>query len=395
MEWGPPEYEAWKRREEEEALARRRRREQAAMTRLRRLRSLLPVSPIPPRAQRRLRRLIVLTLAGGVVAAIVAGILSREEQSGEAAGESPGVSSSSAELARGLSPEQMVDTVLLTGMAPGRATAGGPGEPLEVARQEGGAYRAFADLPPAERQLDVGVRGSADFAEAWARETGAALRSAGFDLNLAPLADVATLDSPVADRAFGDDPALVSELTAAAVRGCSESGIACAVAHFPGLGGASNDVTQGPATVSLDRGSLESRDLAPFRTAFEAGAPAVVLSVAYYAAYDPVTPAALSPAVATDLLRNEIGFEGVAITDDLSSGAVGATHAAPAAAVGALLAGSDLVFVSDPGQARQARAALLGAARSGAVPADRLEEAVARVLELKKRLGLLPEMEEL
>ena len=180
------------------------------------------------------------------------------------------------------------------------------------------------------------------------------MSAAGFDLNLGPLADVATIDSPVADRAYGDDAELVARLTAAALRGCKEGKIACAVSHFPGLGAASDDTAVSPATVGLDAASLASRDLVPFRAALDAGAPAVPLP-AFYAAYDPVTPAALSPAIAGDLLRRELGFKGVAITDDLSSGAVAAGIGAPDAAVRALAAGADMVTISEPGQAAQAR----------------------------------------
>jgi beta-N-acetylhexosaminidase len=172
------------------------------------------------------------------------------------------------------------------------------------------------------------------------------------------------------------------------MRGCHTGGLACAPSHFPGLGGASADTAQGPATVSLDSASLQARDVPPFAAAFEAGAPAVVLSLALYATYDPVTPGALSPAIATDLLRGELGYEGVAITDDLSSGAVAAGIGAPDAAVRALRAGADMVVVSDPEQAARARQAVLEAATAGRLSPARLDEAVARVLTLKRRRGL-------
>ena len=241
--------------------------------------------------------------------------------------------------------------------------------PLIAVQQEGGDYRSLADLPPSESELEIGETFDPSAAQAWALEAGKSLEKHGFDLNLAPVADVATLDSPVADRAFGDDPRAVAELTAAAVRGCEESGIACAVSHFPGLGGASQDTAVGPATVGLDQAALRARDLPPFRAAIEAKVPAVVLSLAFYAAYDPVTPGALAPAIADDLLRDRLGFKGVAITDDLSSGAIAAGQGAPEAAPSALAAGADLIVVSDPADAKHTRAALLQAARSGAVPA--------------------------
>lgn len=321
---------------------------------------------------------------------------------------------------RALSLEQKAGAVLAAGAGDsGRAAeagaavigadawaAGGPGliarlrrggdgatgsPPLIVGVQEGGKYRAYPNLPPAQTELEVGIAGDPATARSWSAETAGAMKRAGFDLNLGPVADVATIDSPVADRAFSDEPELASALTAAAVKGCRQGGLACAVKHFPGLGGASDDTAVSPATVSLDTAALESRDLAPFRAAFDAGAPAVVLSLAFYAAYDPITPAALSPIVATEVLREELGFDGLAISDDLSSGAISAGLGAPEAAVQALAAGSDMVVVSDPVSARAARAEILQAARDGGLSRARLDEAVARIFELKQRLGRLRE----
>jgi len=261
--------------------------------------------------------------------------------------------------------------------------------PLFVASQEGGEYRSFPNVPPAERALDIGREGSADRAEAWALEASRTLSSLGFHRNLFPVADVATLDSPVAGRAFADDSALVAELTQAALEGCDDGGLACAPLHFPGLGAASQDTADGPATVSLDAGALTSRDLEPFRAAAAEKAPAIVLSLALYPAFDSIVPAALAPAVATDLLRGEVGFRGVAISDDLGAGAVKATYSVPDAAVAALGAGVDLIQVGSPDDQQGVANALVEAVESGEVPAERLAQAAERVLDLKRDLGLV------
>jgi beta-N-acetylhexosaminidase len=301
-----------------------------------------------------------------------------------------------------------VDASQLTSLVGELRAAGRSGEripPLIVAAQEGGPYRAFPDLPPGERELDIGDRGDPRLAERSARFAGVVLRQAGFDLNLYPVADVATLDSPIADRAYSDDPAVAASMTAAAIRGCRAAGIACAPKHFPGLGAASQDTAHGPATVSLDAASLHQRDLAAFEAAFTEGALAVVLSHAFYTAYDPVTPGSLSSLVATDLLRDELGFEGPAITDDLGAGAIGARGAAgqagargprggspvTAAAIAALQAGADMLLISAPEDQAGVSEALLGAVRSGLLAEERLDVAVGRVLDLKRRLGLLPD----
>ena len=261
--------------------------------------------------------------------------------------------------------------------------------PLLTGQQEGGKYRAFADLPPEQTELEIGDAGSVEGAEDWARETAEALRSAGFDLNLFPVADVATLDSPIADRAFSDDPAETAAMTAAAAGGCRQAGLACAALHFPGLGGASEDTDLGPATVGLDAATLEARDLPPFSAAFAEQMPAVVLSLAFYVAYDPVTPAALSEPVATGLLRDQLGFEGVAITDDLGAGAVRSGNSVPKAAVAALAAGADLLRIDAAEDQIGVQAAILAALDDGELSEERLEQAAGRVLELKRSRGLI------
>jgi beta-N-acetylhexosaminidase len=339
------------------------------------------------------------------------------------------VSPQSGILAQQLTPEQLVDQVLLIGfdgtvldapltaelaerqvggvvVGPQNWAGAGPGAaltgtirkagstkaripPLIVAAQEGGRYRSFADLPPQQTELQIGETDSVGAAESWALQTGRALRRSGFDLNLFPVADVATLDSPVADRAFSDDPAVAAEMTAAAVRGCRRAGIGCAPLHFPGLGAASQDTDAGPATVSLDPASLDSRDLRAFRAAFAERAPAVILSLALYAAYDPVTPGALAEPIATGLLRDRLGFDGLAITDDLDSGAVRASYSVSAAAVAAIQAGADMVQIDSPDRQDAVRQALLDAVEGGDIPEARMREAAGRVLELKRELGLL------
>jgi beta-N-acetylhexosaminidase len=383
------------------------------------------------RATIRRRRAAALLVAIAATAAIWA-LLLREgagSSGGSAADRPSGVSEPVAGLVRSMSPAERVDQVLLLGFegtgsdspvmtelrarqlggvvvgsgnwvdrAQGAALiahlraaglAGNRIPPLIVTQQEGGRYRSLPDLPPAETELRIGSRGSPPLVERWASDTAAALRSVGVDLNLSPVADVASADSPLAGRAFSDDPAVAAELTAAAARGCSEGGTNCAVLHFPGLGAASQDTDAGPATVSLDSASLADRDLPAFRAAFAEHVPAVVLSLAFYAAYDPVTPGALARPVATGLLRDQLHFQGAAITDDLGAGAIKAIEGVPQAAVAAVQAGADMVQVDSPADQNGVREALIHAASDGEIPEARLAEAAGRVLELKRQVGLL------
>lgn len=279
--------------------------------------------------------------------------------------------------------EALIAALARAGRAEGRIP------PLITAAQEGGEFRSFPDLPPADRALTLGEDGSPERARAWGAATARALADAGFDLNLFPVADVATLDSPLAGRAFSDDPREVTSLTKAALQGCDDAGLACAPAHFPGLGAASQDTADGPATVSLDPGTLTVRDLEPFRAAVAAKAPAVVVSLALYPAFDEVVPAALAPGIASDLLRGMLGFRGAAISDDLSAGAITATYRVPDAAVQALRAGIDMIQISSPADQDRVAGALVEAVKSGAVPAQRLAQAAERVIDLKRRAGLV------
>lgn len=393
----------------------------------RKLRSRLPVSPLPWKWNERLRwialGIAVAVVVGGIVAVI---LVQRSSDSGSEQAKAASAPPEVRKLIKAMSPAQKADEVVITGFdsaASGAQEAGaaqlgglivGPEDwpggaagpallgrlhaagktggripPLIVGRQEGGIYRSYPDLPPADGQAQIGAADDPAAAKSWALATGRALAGAGFDLNLAPLADIATLDSPLSDRVFSDDPEVVTAMVRSAVQGCGQSGLGCAVPYFPGLGGASQSTEDGPATVSLDTASLDARDLRPFRAAIEQKAPALVISLAFYAAYDPVTPAALSPAVAGGLLRDQLGFKGVAITDDLTAGAITQGIGAPQAAVQALAAGSDMALIGDPGQAAAARKQLTDAIQSGAVPQSRIDEGLARILVLKQRLGLI------
>jgi beta-N-acetylhexosaminidase len=143
-----------------------------------------------------------------------------------------------------------------------------------------------------------------------------------------------------------------------------------AVEHFPGLGAADQDTAEGPGTVGLSLGNLRSRDLVPFQAAFEKGAPAVVLSHALYATENFTRPTSLSPKIVTDLLRRRPRFNGVAITDDLADPAITSSISVPDAAVQALRAGADMLWISGPSNEQQAAyVAVLRAAQRGRFPA--------------------------
>jgi beta-N-acetylhexosaminidase len=208
---------------------------------------------------------------------------------------------------------------------------------------------------------------------------------------LGPVADVGfESGSALGARVYSDDPAEVSSYAAAMVGAYRERRLFGAVKHFPGLGAADQSTELGPATVGLDLDQLRERDLRPFRAAIEAGAAGMLLSHALYAVNDFTRPGSLTRAIATDLLRGELGFQGVTVTDDLADPAITSSYSVPEAAVQALRAGADLLFVSGPaGDQQAAYAAVLRAAQRGGIPRRRLNAALLRALEAKEDYGLI------
>ncbi|MDX6648992.1 MAG: beta-N-acetylhexosaminidase [Solirubrobacteraceae bacterium] len=260
--------------------------------------------------------------------------------------------------------------------------------PLVAAEQSGGDASTFTDLPPRAQTL-AGDLGRPAAARSDARAAARALRELGVRMTLAPVADVGAAAGPLQDRVFSDDPAVVVRLTRAAVEGWRSGGVIPAVGHFPGQGAASEDPDTANATVGLSLADLRSRDLRPF-AAVARRAPVIQLSNAVYAAYDGVTPATVLPDVAR-LLRHDLHYRGVVMTADLAATAPVLGTGVGTAAVQALRAGADLLYVSGgPAQQEAAYRAVLRAVRTKRISRDRLMQSVRRVLALKRSAGLLP-----
>ena len=208
-------------------------------------------------------------------------------------------------------------------------------------------------------------------------------------MTLAPVADVGVAAGPLQDRVFSDDPRTVSRLTAAAVQGWRSAGVVPAVGHFPGQGSASEDPDVANATVGFSAAELRARDLRPF-AAVAARAPVIVLSNAVYAAWDGVTPATVLPE-ATRLLRRDLRYRGAVMSADLSATAPVLGTGVGTAAVRALEAGADMLYVSGPPRRQEgAYRAVVEAVREKRISGARLRLSVQRVMALKRSAGLLP-----
>ena len=260
--------------------------------------------------------------------------------------------------------------------------------PWVVAAQEGGDFNVFPDLPPASAAADLPT---AEQAGREAEEAGATLKPLGISGVLAPVVDVGLPEgAAVGARAFSDEPAKVADYARAVVTAYRRKRVFSAASHFPGLGTGSQATEDGPSNVGQSLEELRKRDLVPFRAAIDAGVPGIVLSHGLYVLDDFVTPGTLSSEVATGLLRRELKFKGIAITDDLADPPITALGSVPDAAVAAVKAGADMLYISGPpGDQQAAYVAVLRAARSGEISRRRLNQALMRILTVKRDYGLI------
>ena len=244
--------------------------------------------------------------------------------------------------------------------------------------QEGGKVRRLGWAAPASWQSARATEAAAFGA---ARQSGRDLRTAGLTVTFAPVADLP--QGIMVGRAFPGDPARVARLTAAAVRGYRGTGVAPTAKHFPGLGGATANTDDAPATVSRSARQIGAGDLPPFRAAIKAGVPLIMLSHARYPALDSRNIASQSKTIVTDLLRRRMGFRGVTVTDSLEARAVTALSGPGEAAIRSMRAGADLILTTGPGSHIRVLRAMTAEARRSPSFRRRLAEAAARVETLR------------
>ncbi|MCH8948408.1 MAG: hypothetical protein IH789_12425 [Acidobacteria bacterium] len=238
--------------------------------------------------------------------------------------------------------------------------------------------------------MAVGATGDPKYAEALGRAAAIEARALGVHWVLAPVADVNNNpENPVINiRSFGEDPEQVAAMVAAFVRGCEENGALCTAKHFPGHGDTATDSHLSLPVIAVDRARLDAVELAPFRAAIAAGVSTIMPGHLIVPALepDPQLPATFSSALLTDLLRRELGFDGLIITDAMAMNAIAENYWAGEAAVRAVEAGVDVILMSP--QPEVAFAALKRAVESGRLTQTRLDESVRRILEAKARLNL-------
>jgi beta-N-acetylhexosaminidase len=258
--------------------------------------------------------------------------------------------------------------------------------PIVAIDQEGGEVKRFPSLPPDESAPQMGAAGPAA-TRSQGRKTGRALARLGINVDLAPVADVPTVDGAfIASRSFGSHPRRVAKLIASFGSGLQKAGVAATAKHFPGLGRATANTDLGPSTIDATRHELVA-GFPPFRAAAEDGFGLVMVSNATYPAFDDEQPASLSRRIVSGILRKQLAYQGVAITDDLGAGAItGGGYDEGQAAVAAARAGDDLLLFA-LSQGEDAHKALTHAIRAHPALRARAEDACARINALRQGFG--------
>jgi beta-N-acetylhexosaminidase len=386
------------------------------------------------------RRLTIIAAILAIAAAVVTGCSSRgggvvnDTPSTPASGEPVGPSAEAARIVKGLADEDLVGQVLMPSVNLSDAPAGtaalvrqyhlgglilmgdventaaggtaaqvkaltdavrsashGLGgitaDPLLGTDQEyGWVTRIKSGVVQLPSGMAFGAAGRPELTQAAWRAAGSELAAIGINVDFAPDADVVSSpgNTVIGSRSFGANPTAVSGQVGAAVRGLQSAGLAAALKHFPGHGHTDVNSHEALPVLTQSKSALDSGDLPPFRAGIEAGAMMIMSGHLDVQSIDPGVPASFSHKVLVDLLRNQLKFDGVVVTDALNMAPAVAQGSPGDAAVKALVAGNDLLLM--PPDLPAAQQGLLGALHSGQLPRQRLVEAATRVVALRLRL---------
>ena len=252
--------------------------------------------------------------------------------------------------------------------------------------EEGGEVSRVANSKVEVTKVDdmasVGAGGDASLAADAGTTIGSYLNEIGFNVDFAPVADVAGEGSALGSRSFGSDPQAVGDMVSNAVGGIEGTGVSACLKHFPGLGSTSEDTHDGRVEITKSLDEMRASDFVPFSAGIEAGADFVMVSHATAPALDEDNvPSSLSKKVITDILRGELGFEGIVITDALDMTAITDYYTPEEAAVMALEAGADMLLM--PEDFEKAYNAVLAAVQDGTISEERINESLDRIYRVK------------
>lgn len=250
--------------------------------------------------------------------------------------------------------------------------------------EEGGDVVRMAEkLTPPPSQKEIGATGDIEQAKTWAIKTAKSLKDMGINVNFAPVADVGSNDK----RSYSTDANTVIDFVRAATEGYQQENIIYSLKHFPGIGKGRVDSHVDSSSIDVTKEILMAEDIIPFKTIIDENEPNdyfILVSHLKYPALDEEYPASLSSKIMTDLLRYELGYKGIIITDDMEMGAVANHNDFRSIGVNAVKAGADIVLVCHEYQHQQeVYLGLLDAVNSGEISQERIDESVKRIIKVK------------
>lgn len=250
--------------------------------------------------------------------------------------------------------------------------------------EEGGDVVRMAEkLTPPPSQKEIGATGDIEQAKTWAIKTAKSLKDMGINVNFAPVADVGSNDK----RSYSTDTNTVIDFVRAATKGYQQENIIYSLKHFPGIGKGRVDSHVDSSNIDESKDTLMAEDILPFKTIIDENEPNdyfILVSHLKYPALDEEYPASLSSKIMTDLLRNELGYKGIIITDDMEMGAVANHNDFRSIGVKAVKAGADIVLVCHEYEHQQeVYLGLLDAVNSGEISQERIDESVKRIIKVK------------
>lgn len=267
--------------------------------------------------------------------------------------------------------------------------------PLFIAVDEEGGRVAriansdFFNVASYKSMEDIGKAGDASKAEEVGRQIGSYLKELGFNLDFAPVADTNTnpQNIVIGDRSYGSDPALVARMVSAQLDGMHDSGIMGTLKHFPGHGDTKDDTHSGYVSIEKTWDELKECELVPFITALPKADMVMVSHITAVNVTSDKLPTSMSETMITGKLRNELGYDGVIITDAMAMGAVADNYTSAEAAVTAVKAGVDIVLM--PQNLNEAFNGVMNAVTDGEISMERLDESVLRILKMKAKYKLI------
>jgi beta-N-acetylhexosaminidase len=237
---------------------------------------------------------------------------------------------------------------------------------------------------------EIGSTQDGDYVYEMASTIGEQIGELGFNVDFAPVADVKTseLNQEIGSRSFGDDPEKVAKFVSAYVKGLESKDICATLKHFPGQGSASGDTHQGSVDIDSSIASLRKTDFVPFESGIEAGADFIMVShISVSKVTETSEPASMSKLVMTTILREELDYKGLIITDAFDMASITKYYSAGEAATGAFEAGADIILM--PQDLPEAYNAILDKVKSGDISEKRLNDTVQRILQLKYQKGIM------